>query len=41
MVVMSGEVVLVDEQVVVSVQLPEFTIDHVEMLITENKINIR
>lgn len=33
-IIMPSEVVFVYEEVVVSVQLPEFTVDHVEMLIT-------
>lgn len=34
MVVVSGEVVLVYEQVVIAVQLPELAVDHVEVLVT-------
>lgn len=37
MVIVSGEIVFVYEQVVVSIQLPELTIDDVEMFITEKK----
>lgn len=34
MVVVPGEVVLVYEQVVIAVQLPELAVDHVEVLVT-------
>ena len=40
---MLGQVVLVYEEVVVSVQLPELAVDHVEMFVTEvlrNLINV-
>lgn len=36
-IIVPRQIVLVDKQVVVSVQLPEFAVDYVEMFITETK----
>lgn len=33
--IVSGQVILVNQQVMVFVQLPELTVDHVEMLVGE------
>lgn len=40
MIIVSGEVVLVNKQVMVSVQFPEFAVDHVEMLVTVTRRNV-
>lgn len=35
MVVVAGQVVLIDKQIVISIQFPEFTVNYVEMFVTE------
>lgn len=35
MIIVPRQIVQIDEQIVVAIQLPEFTVDHIEMFVAE------
>lgn len=35
MIIVSRQIVQINEQIVVAIQLPEFTVNHIEMFVTE------